>query len=162
MVAVLGNGWVKVSRVWSSRGRIEANQNLKNKRRLESKTCSQEDHPPIAIAMRKGGWECREGYTDRGLSLLTRGLTGSCWLATALSIFSSGPKTTSLVIPCNVPRKQRKVPGTVSPIAGNRLTTGDTTPRATKSRRLERESSGRGTQLTWGHEERKFQHSMTQ
>ena len=32
------------------------------------------------------------GYTDRELSLLTRGLTGSCWLATALSIFSRGAK----------------------------------------------------------------------
>ena len=30
------------------------------------------------------------GYTDCELSLLTRGLTGSCWLATALSIFSRG------------------------------------------------------------------------
>ena len=63
---------------------------------------------PIAIAMRKGGWECRRGYTDRELSLLTGGLTGSCWLATALSIFSRGPQTTSLVIPYNVPRKTMK------------------------------------------------------
>ena len=49
----------------------------------------------------------------------------------------------------------------MSPIAGNRLTTGDTTPRATKSRRLERNSRAgdlglpgvtrRGSFSTMGH-----------